>query len=1058
MKRSQQPTAAAALPPDLEAVYGAAEKGDVQTLLAYLRSGATINFIHPASTDSPLMIACRRGHQNVVKVCLDYGGKNDPHPDFGQTALHAAVASGRLSCSAVILQVAQASEADTIISNLADQFGQTSLHTACIIGSLPVTELLLSHGARISSIDNFGQTPLHLCAGSGHKSVLAVLLDHGGDAFIDLPDVYGNSPLHHAAYHGKLDCAKLLLETAASVTARNTEGLTAFNLASIHGHQPISALINEYRSHYFGGADNALFDQRPSSAGFSRESSPYATPLGKDPLSIRKPDLRRAATDPYDPLPRPHTVSSASSPALSKPNQANRARTASSPRAASSPYVEDDYEDTMESGGVYGGYRVVSQLSTPLIIREKRSARVSSTGDDRFESPVKAFNEPRVVPRQPLLQTTYCGDISSDSSDGSPATPEHKSGRSPVRSAYSPVEQQQAEAEGSFADPLEVFNCCDLVWHAYETEQGDVYYLSMASSHSQWEDPRLHGVVTAANWEDLPANSPSKMSDTAPPLSPMRAGESTARSLLPAFGWEAEEVEQEVEEEEAVAEDDIEDRAPRITVTASTSNSLLSKSPERKQRVAAVGSIGARREGWEAATNRSVAPVAKAFSTHSAAQEERVVETQKEVELPTDECGRYISMLRAGKSLQEVRALLEDDQRSVAYITRIMAALDDCIVLDIDEDNDDNNGKAEALQTPVKAMASDPAAEQKQRLQLLLEQKPALSKYIKMINMGVLPMSVISKMKMDGVGADLLEEMQVALGLVNKEKDNKAWRPVPEERMKNSIWAFAQEEDNEGLLAEQELSDLENMFRTARESRSKHVAPAPAKQAMPLKILEGKRAQNIAIGLVPFRSCGSHADLMKAICGLNTLDGRLLVDNLENLRNMLPTEAELKISFRLQSPCHPSEIFFQIALLFYPELPVRLNTFILCLSFGDHANMIDKKFRMIMDAINQILSSSKLAKILKKLQAVGQALMQPGAAAGVRPVAGDGKASMLEQLLQISNTKGAAAHPLTLIDGFIFACRCGQEDQHHGLRGEEPVRQVRRESAGRDPRLGHRSG
>jgi ankyrin repeat protein len=415
------------LPKDMEYIYTCAEKGDSKSLQVSLRSGGSINFIHPTTTDSPLMIACRRGYNDVVKICLDYGAKNDPHPDYGQTALHAAVASGRITCASTLLKVAQASEADTIISNLTDQYGQTPLHTASIIGSVPIAELLLQHGARISSIDTYGQTPLHLCAGSGHNFMLALLLDQGGDALIDLPDVYGNSPLHHAAFHGKLECAKLLLETAASVRARNNEGLTAFNLASIHGHSQISHLIQEYRSHY-SGPDSRMFEPRQYRSesygananidSFSSGSTPKPNFHGDSlygtlqtthkleiavPDSLRKHDSRRnqpyrgTGADPYYgqdlQLPRPHTVSS---PALNFKH--SKSRSGGSPRSSqinaeidgltSSPHSDSamtytdqhaDFshrESRAESGDMYGGYRVVSQLSTPLIIREKRSAQV----------------------------------------------------------------------------------------------------------------------------------------------------------------------------------------------------------------------------------------------------------------------------------------------------------------------------------------------------------------------------------------------------------------------------------------------------------------------------------------------------------------------------------------------------------------------------------------------------------------------------------------------------------------------------------------------------------
>jgi hypothetical protein len=58
----------------------------------------------------------------------------------------------------------------------------------------------------------------------------------------------------------------------------------------------------------------------------------------------------------------------------------------------------------------------------------------------------------------------------------------------------------------------------------------------------------------------------------------------------------------------------------------------------------------------------------------------------------------------------------------------------------------------------------------------------------------------------------------------------------------------------------------------------------------------------------------------------------------------------------------------------------------------------------------QVLSSTKLAKILQKLLIIGRVMMQPGGAAenksrGVSN-SGDRKMTVLEQLLQISNTKG----------------------------------------------------
>ena len=48
---------------------------------------------------------------------------------------------------------------------------------------------------------------------NGHSDVAALLIKYNVD--IDLPDSSGNTPLHHAAAYGWLDCVELLLKYGA---------------------------------------------------------------------------------------------------------------------------------------------------------------------------------------------------------------------------------------------------------------------------------------------------------------------------------------------------------------------------------------------------------------------------------------------------------------------------------------------------------------------------------------------------------------------------------------------------------------------------------------------------------------------------------------------------------------------------------------------------------------------------------------------------------------------------------------------------------------------------
>lgn len=94
-------------------LFQAAEIGDVMTLYEATRMGVNINTTYTLPTtpvsmasssgnryvagDTALFIGCRYGHLNIVKACLNLGAKNDPHPEFGQTALHVAVTSAGAS-------------------------------------------------------------------------------------------------------------------------------------------------------------------------------------------------------------------------------------------------------------------------------------------------------------------------------------------------------------------------------------------------------------------------------------------------------------------------------------------------------------------------------------------------------------------------------------------------------------------------------------------------------------------------------------------------------------------------------------------------------------------------------------------------------------------------------------------------------------------------------------------------------------------------------------------------------------------------------------------------
>jgi ankyrin repeat protein len=130
------------------------------------------------------MMACRMGRADIVSLCLQFGARNDPHPDFGQTALHAAVGAGQITCVRVLVGAAEESGADVIITNLTDPRGQTPLHVAAGTGTAKIVQVLLHHGAQIEAEDSNQATALHFSCAAGSVDCISIILDLGADALI----------------------------------------------------------------------------------------------------------------------------------------------------------------------------------------------------------------------------------------------------------------------------------------------------------------------------------------------------------------------------------------------------------------------------------------------------------------------------------------------------------------------------------------------------------------------------------------------------------------------------------------------------------------------------------------------------------------------------------------------------------------------------------------------------------------------------------------------------------------------------------------------------------
>lgn len=161
---------------------------------------------------------------NTVKTLLAAGvDPNQPNPVGGEPALVLAVREGSMRVFRALLDV-PGIQVDAPALN-----GNTALMMAAFKHNQPAAEALLTRGA---AVNRPGWTPLHYAAASGDEAIALLLIKRGArvDA-VSPPASGGMTPLMMAAREGHPDMVAFLTEKGANPQLRNTEGLTAAQIA-----------------------------------------------------------------------------------------------------------------------------------------------------------------------------------------------------------------------------------------------------------------------------------------------------------------------------------------------------------------------------------------------------------------------------------------------------------------------------------------------------------------------------------------------------------------------------------------------------------------------------------------------------------------------------------------------------------------------------------------------------------------------------------------------------------------------------------------------------------
>ncbi|KAF4043934.1 FYVE zinc finger domain-containing protein [Phytophthora infestans] len=268
-------------------------------LISQLKDGdkeITAEFGHQ---QTPLHVASRKGHSEVVELLLQHNAASNLPDEEGNTALHYA---SNIETVEVLLNSAFRTNA-----NIPNRRGRTPLHIAAARGDVAVVAYLIRHGAEQDIVDDQGQNAFHHAAANGHTAVTLVLLHENEAAMvkaktlaattnqssqssgitentqssplqqvkqpengtvnnleeneeereepsgfdINKEDLKGNTALHLAAMSPSERCQKmlqLLLENGADPNRANWFGYTALHLFCSHQNGPAS-IINAFIEH-----------------------------------------------------------------------------------------------------------------------------------------------------------------------------------------------------------------------------------------------------------------------------------------------------------------------------------------------------------------------------------------------------------------------------------------------------------------------------------------------------------------------------------------------------------------------------------------------------------------------------------------------------------------------------------------------------------------------------------------------------------------------------------------------------------------------------------------
>ena len=214
----------------------AASKGNLNDLERLLHTAPSPD-LGDYDGRTAIHLACANGMDESLKVLLAHGANPNVKDNFGTTPLFEAVKAGSDPCVSLLLDYGARLDVQ-------DPGGLICNTVSEGMESRPMLERLLKAGISPDASDYDRRTGLHLAAAEGHLGLLRMMINAGAE--IEFKDRWGTDAFIESVKHEKVDIARFLIASGASVNTADKLGFTSLHHAKFLGNFELIQLLEEH--------------------------------------------------------------------------------------------------------------------------------------------------------------------------------------------------------------------------------------------------------------------------------------------------------------------------------------------------------------------------------------------------------------------------------------------------------------------------------------------------------------------------------------------------------------------------------------------------------------------------------------------------------------------------------------------------------------------------------------------------------------------------------------------------------------------------------------------